>query len=98
MAPLVFKTSLGIVRFPEGSTPSLLRHETRAKLTTCCYCFSRNLLATWMIIFLILRKGGAKKYQGREFCFVFDKFSGPFIRTRWGMFFAPSKPGGQRYK
>ena len=25
MVPLVFKTSLGIVRFPEGSTPSLLR-------------------------------------------------------------------------
>jgi hypothetical protein len=24
---LVFKTSLGIVRFPEGSTPSLLRQE-----------------------------------------------------------------------
>ena len=28
MVPLVFKTSLGIVRFPEGSTPSLLRQET----------------------------------------------------------------------
>ena len=27
MVPLVFKTSLGIVRFPEGSTPSLLRQE-----------------------------------------------------------------------
>ena len=26
MAPLVFKTSLGLVRVPEGSTPSLLRH------------------------------------------------------------------------
>lgn len=26
MVPLVFKTSLGAVRFPEGSTPSLLRH------------------------------------------------------------------------
>ena len=25
MAPLVFKTSLGVVRSPEGSTPSLLR-------------------------------------------------------------------------
>jgi len=25
VAPLVFKTSLGIVRSPEGSTPSLLR-------------------------------------------------------------------------
>ena len=25
MVPLVFKTSLGAVRFPEGSTPSLLR-------------------------------------------------------------------------
>ena len=25
MVPLVFKTSLGVVRFPEGSTPSLLR-------------------------------------------------------------------------
>ncbi len=26
MVPLVFKTSLGVVRLPEGSTPSLLRH------------------------------------------------------------------------
>ncbi len=26
MVPLVFKTSLGAVRSPEGSTPSLLRH------------------------------------------------------------------------
>jgi hypothetical protein len=25
VVPLVFKTSLGAVRFPEGSTPSLLR-------------------------------------------------------------------------
>ena len=25
MVPLVFKTSLGVVRSPEGSTPSLLR-------------------------------------------------------------------------
>src|SRR5262249_59377231 len=29
VVPLVFKTSLGIVRFPEGSTPSLLRHNAR---------------------------------------------------------------------
>src|SRR5688572_13316789 len=28
VVPLVFKTSLGIVRSPEGSTPSLLRQET----------------------------------------------------------------------
>jgi hypothetical protein len=27
VVPLVFKTSLGIVRSPEGSTPSLLRHQ-----------------------------------------------------------------------
>ncbi len=27
MVPLVFKTSLGVVRLPEGSTPSLLRQE-----------------------------------------------------------------------
>ena len=27
MVPLVFKTSLGVVRSPEGSTPSLLRQE-----------------------------------------------------------------------
>jgi hypothetical protein len=27
VAPLVFKTSLGVVRSPEGSTPSLLRHK-----------------------------------------------------------------------
>ena len=27
VAPLVFKTSLGAVRSPEGSTPSLLRQE-----------------------------------------------------------------------
>jgi len=27
VVPLVFKTSLGAVRFPEGSTPSLLRQE-----------------------------------------------------------------------
>jgi hypothetical protein len=25
VVPLVFKTSLGVVRLPEGSTPSLLR-------------------------------------------------------------------------
>ena len=32
MVPLVFKTSLGVVRPPEGSTPSLLRHfGTRAR-------------------------------------------------------------------
>jgi hypothetical protein len=28
VVPLVFKTSLGVVRSPEGSTPSLLRQET----------------------------------------------------------------------
>jgi hypothetical protein len=28
VAPLVFKTSLGIVRSSEGSTPSLLRQQT----------------------------------------------------------------------
>ena len=27
MVPLVFKTSLGVVRPPEGSTPSLLRQK-----------------------------------------------------------------------
>jgi hypothetical protein len=27
VVPLVFKTSLGAVRSPEGSTPSLLRHD-----------------------------------------------------------------------
>jgi hypothetical protein len=27
VVPLVFKTSLGVVRSPEGSTPSLLRQE-----------------------------------------------------------------------
>jgi hypothetical protein len=27
VAPLVFKTSLGVVRLPEGSTPSLLRQD-----------------------------------------------------------------------
>jgi hypothetical protein len=27
VVPLVFKTSLGVVRSPEGSTPSLLRHK-----------------------------------------------------------------------
>ncbi len=32
MAPLVFKTSLGIVRSPEGSTPSLLRHKMSLNL------------------------------------------------------------------
>ena len=31
MVPLVFKTSLGVVRSPEGSTPSLLRHKTFCK-------------------------------------------------------------------
>src|SRR5262245_9295962 len=31
VVPLVFKTSLGIVRFPEGSTPSLLRQESYDK-------------------------------------------------------------------
>ena len=29
MVPLVFKTSLGVVRSPEGSTPSLLRQGNR---------------------------------------------------------------------
>ena len=32
MVPLVFKTSLGVVRSPEGSTPSLLRHNRRELL------------------------------------------------------------------
>ncbi len=32
MVPLVFKTSLGAVRFPEGSTPSLLRQFSTAAL------------------------------------------------------------------
>jgi hypothetical protein len=32
VVPLVFKTSLGVVRSPEGSTPSLLRQENAAKL------------------------------------------------------------------
>ena len=32
VAPLVFKTSLGTVRSPEGSTPSLLRHFPRLRL------------------------------------------------------------------
>ncbi len=31
MVPLVFKTSLGVVRSPEGSTPSLLRQESHGK-------------------------------------------------------------------
>ena len=31
MVPLVFKTSLGVVRSPEGSTPSLLRHKNTDK-------------------------------------------------------------------
>jgi hypothetical protein len=34
VVPLVFKTSLGIVRSPEGSTPSLLRQESRNIVTT----------------------------------------------------------------
>ena len=34
MVPLVFKTSLGAVRSPEGSTPSLLRHESLFILTS----------------------------------------------------------------
>ena len=35
VVPLVFKTSLGAVRFPEGSTPSLLRQilDTQRVLT-----------------------------------------------------------------
>jgi hypothetical protein len=32
VVPLVFKTSLGVVRSPEGSTPSLLRHKSFIKL------------------------------------------------------------------
>jgi hypothetical protein len=31
VVPLVFKTSLGVVRSPEGSTPSLLRHNQKIK-------------------------------------------------------------------
>ncbi len=31
MVPLVFKTSLGVVRLPEGSTPSLLRQNERRR-------------------------------------------------------------------
>ena len=40
VVPLVFKTSLGVVRSPEGSTPSLLRQNRK-------YCFNphRNLPA-----------------------------------------------------
>ena len=35
MVPLVFKTSLGAVRSPEGSTPSLLRQQSVDKLANC---------------------------------------------------------------
>ena len=31
MVPLVFKTSLEVVRSPEGSTPSLLRQDSRSR-------------------------------------------------------------------
>jgi hypothetical protein len=34
VVPLVFKTSLGVVRSPEGSTPSLLRQESYKKPIT----------------------------------------------------------------
>jgi hypothetical protein len=34
VVPLVFKTSLGIVRSPEGSTPSLLRQALTNQLAT----------------------------------------------------------------
>jgi hypothetical protein len=34
VVPLVFKTSLGIVRSPEGSTPSLLRQAPGNQLVT----------------------------------------------------------------
>jgi hypothetical protein len=33
VVPLVFKTSLGVVRSPEGSTPSLLRQNQRDSTT-----------------------------------------------------------------
>jgi len=33
VAPLVFKTSLGVVRSPEGSTPSLLRQSSLQKVS-----------------------------------------------------------------
>jgi hypothetical protein len=39
VVPLVFKTSLGAVRSPEGSTPSLLRHDpTRNVCKSCRRC------------------------------------------------------------
>ena len=38
MVPLVFKTSLGAVRSPEGSTPSLLRQDAS-------WLWSRTLVA-----------------------------------------------------
>jgi hypothetical protein len=34
VVPLVFKTSLGVVRSPEGSTPSLLRQDSYCNSTT----------------------------------------------------------------
>jgi hypothetical protein len=50
VVPLVFKTSLGVVRSPEGSTPSLLRqkffrrrlsqHASRKKVTPPGFYFA----------------------------------------------------------
>ena len=42
MVPLVFKTSLGVVRSPEGSTPSLLRQSSPK--TTALFGHARGMV------------------------------------------------------
>jgi hypothetical protein len=44
VVPLVFKTSLGVVRSPEGSTPSLLRQNRRDR-------YLRDRPASFSIVF-----------------------------------------------
>jgi hypothetical protein len=46
VVPLVFKTSLGAVRFPEGSTPSLLRQISRTPHRGSSANAFRSLIST----------------------------------------------------
>jgi hypothetical protein len=53
VVPLVFKTSLGVVRSPEGSTPSLLRHSRLKNLAGRTETMDAKLIVWIAVLFLI---------------------------------------------
>ena len=67
MVPLVFKTSLGVVRSPEGSTPSLLRHN-RGELLLRYRAVSANRVFSVRenIGAAMCAEGGVQQAQGRH--------------------------------